>query len=145
MRTTLLLLVAAALAGALLFPRVATSSPTDDTELANNMERLEQSVRQLRRSLRDAANDPASLEHLTELQSAIVACKALQPSMTESLPEAERGAFVVAFRLEMATMLLHAIEVEMAILAGDREKVDEAFAAIRESEDPGHERFTSDG
>ena len=146
------LLAAAGLLSANL-PTVDTPAPAgpaglvddDETALASHMHRIEEAVRGLRRSLRKAEDNPRSLELLTELQGAALACKGEVPVRAASVPEAERAAFVVAYRTEMISMLEAALATERALLAGDLDAAKEHFALIRESEDPGHERFTEGG
>jgi len=117
----------------------------DETVLAQHMHLIEEAVRGLRRSLRKAEDNPRSLELLATLQTAALACKGEAPAMAASLPEAERDAFVQAYRVEMISMLEASLATERAVLAGDLDAAKEHFALIRESEDPGHERFTEGG
>ena len=50
----------------------------------------------------------------------------------------------VAFRAEMIALMRGLLELEEALLADDNEAAQAALRKVREMEDPGHERFTSD-
>jgi len=113
----------------------------EESELEEHMERIERSVKALRRSLRDPALAAESLQTLAEIQAQTLACKPLTPAATARLPEGEREAFVKAYRKAMIDFLTRQLELEAALLEGDEEAVKTAFDAFREMEDPSHERF----
>jgi hypothetical protein len=113
-----------------------------ETVLETHMLTVKASIRALRRSLRDAESAPASLTSIGAMQAAILAAKGETPRMAERIPEAQRAAFVSAFRLEMITLMRAALDLEAAVLNGDQEQVQSVFDALRELEDPAHEKFT---
>ena len=115
-----------------------------EDDLEENMELIEETLGVLRRELRDPANHPTALERVVVLQRAVLVCKSEQPPMTESLPGAERAAFVTAFRREMVTLLRGLLELEEALLDDNNEAAQAALRRVREMEDPGHERFTEE-
>ena len=116
--------------------------PLGEDELREHMESIEDAVKRLRRSLRDPANLAESLELVARMQSDALVCKGLVPPLADTLPEAERAAFCAAFRRMMVDFLGAQLELEAALLDGDAEKADAAFARVRDFEDTGHERFT---
>jgi hypothetical protein len=112
-----------------------------DTELARHMEVIEDTARALRKSLKDESTRPAALEALAEIERLSVLVKGLVPEAASKLPEAERGAFVTAYRRTMVDFLMRQLELEAALLDGDAEKAKTAFEAFRAMEDSSHERF----
>lgn len=124
------------------------ASPQDEeeehSELEEHMELIEGAVKSLRRSLRDPEKREQSLELISQLQAATVTSKALIPRMVESLPEAERAAFLTGYREMMVDFLDHQLDLERALLAGDVEAAKAAFKPVHDMEDEGHERFTED-
>ncbi|MBL6720218.1 MAG: hypothetical protein ISQ08_02305 [Planctomycetes bacterium] len=122
-----------------------TLADDDETELDKRMLAIKAQVRTLRRSLRDAESNDASLEALHALQVAALEAKLMEPRRAAGVPEPERPAFIRAYRQEMVRFTLVALETEAALLAGDQEKAGELFSALRDLEDPAHERFTEDG
>jgi len=113
----------------------------EETELSGHMEKVEDTVKVLRKNMKDPATWPAALEALVEIQRLTLSCKSLAPSMAANLPEAERGAFVTAFRHTMVDFLMRQLEIEAALLDGDAQKAQAAFDLFRAMEDSSHERF----
>jgi len=124
-------------------PPGAPQDPDDATVLAQNMEIVEDGLRALRRSLRDPAAAADSLATLAACEAAVLACKLERPIKTAGLPEAEREAFVKAFRVEMIGLVSGFLELEKAVLEGqDAEATKAIWDRIKALEDPSHERFT---
>ena len=147
MKRTLALSFLAVLVPLTLALRGATHRQDEpETELAKRMEIVKDALRSLRRSLRDPAENDASLATIAACQEAVVFCKSQVPAMTARVPEEKRGEFVRDFRLEMIHLMRGFLALEEAIVAGkDAAAVQEAFDAVRALEDPAHERFTEDG
>jgi hypothetical protein len=112
-----------------------------ETELAGHMERIEDTVKVLRKNLKDDAGRPAALAALAEIEALSLQCKQLTPAMAAKLPEAERAAFVTAYRRSMVDFLTCQLELEAALLDGDAGRTKAAFDRFREMEDSAHERF----
>jgi hypothetical protein len=112
-----------------------------ETELAGHMEKIEDALKQLRKHLKEESGRPAALEALAEIQRETLACKELVPTSAAEVPEAERGAFVTAYRRTMVDFLLRQLELEAALLDGNVEAVKAAFERLKAMEDTGHERF----
>lgn len=119
--------------------------PETETELARQMEIVEDGLRSLRRSVRDPAKKADSLAAVIACERAIVAAKSEVPSMAARVPEAEREAFVTAFRLEMLGLLENFLVLEKALLEGRNDELRDLYKVLKGLEDPAHERFTEDG
>ena len=116
----------------------------EHSPLEERMHAMEDSIRALRRSLKDPTKQADSLALLAKLEADIVVAKGETPRLAAKVPEAERAKFLVDFRLEMIAMLEHALAVEKAVLAGTPEAVQAAFEKLRGLEDPAHARFTEE-
>lgn len=116
----------------------------EHSPLEERMHAIEDSIRALRRSLKDPAKQAESLTLLGKLEADIIAAKGETPRMAPKVPEAERPKFLVEYRLEMVSMLEHALAVEKAVLAGNAEAAQQAFEKLRGLEDPAHARFTEE-
>jgi hypothetical protein len=139
---TLPLLPALLTAAALLFLARARGAQEDDhTELAGHMEALEDTVKVLRKALREPVARADALGALAEIQRLSLLAKGLVPELAAELPEAERAALTDAYRREMVEFLRHQLDLEAALLDGDAAKVQAAFDAFRAMEDSAHERF----
>jgi hypothetical protein len=130
----------ALLALALPFAR-AQEHEEGESELASHMEKIEDTVKLLRKNLKDDTTRSEALEALAEIQRLSLVCKGLTPSNAEKLPEAERAAFVTAYRRTMVDFLTRQLELEAALLDGDAAATKAAFDRFREMEDSAHERF----
>jgi len=117
----------------------------EETKLAQQMLLIEDAVKKLRRSLRKEEQRDDSLALTVQMQAAALACKAETPTLLTSLGEEERVIQKNAYRLEMLGFLEQALLLERALLEGDQERAREIFAGLRDTEDPGHERFTAGG
>lgn len=116
----------------------------DDTELAKQMEEMDDELKKLRKSVKDPAANAASLEALTKLQQLTVTSKALVPALAAEKPEAERAKFVAGYRKDMAVMLTHFAQIEVAILDGDNAKAEELYKGLKKIEDDGHEKYSEE-
>lgn len=112
-----------------------------ETELAEHMEKIEDTVKLLRKNLKDPATYPAAREALLEIQRQTLTCKTLVPAAAADVPEGERAAFVTAYRRVMVDFGLRQLELEAALLDGDAKAAQTAFERFREMEDSSHERF----
>ena len=116
-----------------------------ETELARHMEIVEEGLRNLRRSVRDPEKTADSLVTVIACERAIMACKGEVPSMAAKVPEADRDAFVTAFRVEMVSLLENFLALEKALLEGRNDELRDLYKVLKGMEDPAHERFTEDG
>jgi hypothetical protein len=136
------LLLAGLLMSAPLAVRPARAA--EDTELSKHMEQMKEAQKNLRKSIKDPAQNKASLDALTKFQEHTVASKALVPAKAAKLPEAEKAKFVAAYRKEMAGLLTHLAQIETAVLDNDNAKAEELFKGLKKVEDDGHEKFSEE-
>jgi soluble cytochrome b562 len=123
---------------------VGPALAAEDTELAKQMEIVQDHQKKLRKTIKNASDNAASLDALSHMQAATVACKALVPAKAASVPEAERAKFVAGYRKEMAAMLEHLCKIETAVLEGDNAKAEELFKGLKKIEDDGHEKYSEE-
>jgi hypothetical protein len=141
-RASILLLASLLLAAPFTAARLARAA--EDTELAKQMEQMDDEMKKLRKSLKDAASNAASLESLTKLQQWTVTAKALTPAMAAAMPEAEKAKFVAAYRKDMAGLLAAYAQIEVAVLDNDNAKAEELFKGLKQIEDDGHEKYSEE-
>src|SRR5437763_6307443 len=65
-----------------------------DTELAKQMETIDDSMKKLRRTLRKADSNKESLELIDKVEKASTKCKDLVPAKAAKVPEGERAKWV---------------------------------------------------
>lgn len=148
MRRLPILLSLALLAGAALASRpLVAAIPGDDeshdvdSALHEGMNQLNRSLRTLRKSLRDESRDAESLLVVAEAERGASRCKTETPPLTAQQPEAERAAYVAEFRRALIEVQRGLLDVEEALLAGDREGAQARLKAVKKLEGPGHDRF----
>lgn len=117
------------------------ASATKDTELAKQMEIIDEGLKKLRRTLRKPDQNKESLEIINQIQAAAVASKAQTPVKAAKLPDAERQKFVLAYRKDMAAMIVQLLNMEIAVLEGNNEKANEIHKSMKKIEDEGHEKY----
>jgi hypothetical protein len=111
------------------------------SELNNEMEEMDETFKKLRRSIRKADQNEASLKLIQDLQTRAIASKEMIPTKAAKVPEADRAKFVTAYRKEMAAVIIDFCHVEQALLDGDNAKAQELYKAIAEREDKDHDQF----
>ncbi len=117
------------------------ASASKDTELAKQMEIIDEGLKKLRRTLRKPDQNKESLEIINQIQAAAVASKAQVPAKAAKMPEAERQKFVMAYRKDMAAMTVQLLNMEIAVLEGNNDKANEIHKSMKRIEDEGHEKY----
>ena len=148
-RTAVCLFTACMLAmpGAVLLTRPATAHAAAEekkvkkSELNNHMEDIDEMMKKLRRTIRKPESNEESLKLLTDIETQMVASKALIPTKAEKVPEADRAKFVMAYRKEMARVIGVFCQMEEALLDGDNKKAQELYKEITTAEDKDHDQF----
>src|SRR5215211_922935 len=69
----------------------AADEKSKDTELSKHMESMNDNLKKLRKSIKSASENAASLELLTKIQQDTVASKALVPAKAATVKEADRA------------------------------------------------------
>lgn len=141
-----LLLFAALVFGTVVFASTARQeaapAAVQETRLMAHMERMEQALDTLRRSLREPAENAKSLDLVQEMLEAALASRRETPKMTASLPEGERAAFVLEYRKQMVRLAGALLDLEVALLDGNHEEALKVYKNLKKMEEAGHERFT---
>jgi soluble cytochrome b562 len=117
----------------------------EESPLHQEMERIENGLKRIRRDAKDAAKNATTLETVLEMQDAAGKSKLMIPPITEKQPEAERAAFARDYRKQMIEVEKTLLDLELALLDGDQEKAQALIKKVSDAEDSGHEKFTEDG
>lgn len=111
------------------------------TDLHKKMEVIDNGMKKLRRTLRKKENNPESLELITSIEEAAIACKQMTPSRTTTMPADQQPAFLVTYRKEMAKLVGEMVQMETALLDGDNASAQEVFKKLKDTEEDGHDKF----
>jgi len=139
--TTFSLLLAAMVA---LAPTpVQASEGSGSNELHDKMEMMQDHYRTLGRGLRGATADdlPELLNAVQQLQLLTLETKVLVPSKAMKMDEADRPAFIQAYREKQIDTLETLLKMEKALLATDFEAVGAEWDALKDHKSEGHEAF----
>lgn len=109
----------------------------DDTELAKQMEAMNDAYKAMRRE-----TDPAKGAALArEAQDAMVKAISETPELVKGMPEAEQPKASAEYRKMMGMLISTLADMELAFLDGDMAKVKEIVTKMRESKKEGHDKF----
>lgn len=106
-----------------------------------SMKAMNRAYKQIGRQLEDAAQDASTLKLINDLQLATVAGKGVVPPQLAKLSAEEQKAPVAEYRKHMLNTLKYEIELESAVVAGDRAAAKAAYAKIDEEMKHGHKEF----
>lgn len=116
----------------------------EESELEEAMEGIRTDMKSLGKGL-EAKDQDAAWKAVSSLQKHILDAKSETPEKAASVPEAERAAFVTAFRTRISQLLKASCDAEAAVLAG---KFDEAEKVVKEvmwpMQKPAHKEFRND-
>jgi Mg-chelatase subunit ChlD len=112
-----------------------------ETPLSRAMEQMKGATRRLERVLQgDDAQTALAL--LGDFQAGVVAAKGEVPLKAAAVPEAEREAFVGAYRATMVKLLRVTCDLEDALLEGRLEDARKLYEGeLKALQKPSHERF----
>lgn len=119
-------------------------APGQASGLAETMEVLNQSQRQLRKLVADpVANREPLLEVLSKMESAAIAALAQPPaaSISDKITKAERPVWLVRYKRTMARLLQAILTMQEAVHVGDSAAVAKANEEIGAVKQAGHEGF----
>jgi soluble cytochrome b562 len=118
-------------------------TPKDlDTELAKQMEVIDEAMKKLRRTLRKPESNKESLEHIDKIEKASAKSKDLVPALAAKKPEADRAKFVENYKKDMDAFIKSVGEMKAAVQAGQNDKAQDIYKNLKTQEDKGHEKYT---
>lgn len=106
--------------------------------LEGSMKLMERSYKAIARSIDDPAKDEQTLKAIAGFQSGAAASKSFVPHQIEELPEADRAKATAEYRAMLRDVLKTSIELEDAIVAGNRDAAKAALEKLHEMEEKGH-------
>ena len=150
-RPLTLVLAAVLCAGTSTLPRLARAAQEKDTEkkvkdldteLAKQMETIDESMKKLRRSLRKPESNKESLELIEKMEKAATKSRDLVPARAAKVPEAERAKYIEDYKKQMDAFIKSVGEMKAAVTDGKNDKAQEIYKTLKTQEDKGHDKFT---
>jgi soluble cytochrome b562 len=113
-----------------------------DTELAKQMETIDEGMKKLRRTLRKPESNKESLEWIEKVEKAATKSKDLVPARAEKVPAADRVKFVEAYKKDMEAFIKSVGEMKAAVKEGKNDQAQDIYKNLKTQEDKGHEKYT---
>ena len=108
------------------------------------MKNMNRAYKQIGRQIDDASQDVSTLKLVNDLQLATVLSKGMTPPLAGKKTGDEQKALLAEYRKHMLETLKLEIDLESAILAGDRAAAKAAYAKIEEEMKHGHKELGVD-
>ena len=127
-------------------PTTGPGRPTDarPASLERNMEGMERAFKKLQAQISDPAQNPSSLELITQMQQGTLASKSQTPKIVSQLPEDQRPKQLAEYRMMMVSLLQQELELENHLLNNENDKAAESLKAIDQLQKEGHKDFRKD-
>jgi soluble cytochrome b562 len=119
--------------------RLQAFADDDKNPLHVAMEKMDDSLKALRKQLGDASQNEASLKLIEEMQTQCVVAKAQVPE--RAAKEADKKKFVTAYRLDMLKVMDELVKLERAVLEGKNEDALGIAKGLTKIKNEGHEKF----
>ena len=116
----------------------------DDTPLEGQMKILARGMRQLSAQIVDPAKQKENISLLASMKKAATDSKSLEPSMTRTVPEAKRAAFLADYRTDLDELHDALDQVEQAVKAGDSSKASSLLGKVGAVKKEAHGKFKRD-
>jgi len=120
---------------------VTASSAPDDT-VGKQMRKVKKAMKTLHKIAADPAQKSAAMEAASSLQSAALAAKGLLPRNAKRMEDPKAKAeFIAGFRKAQIAFIKTSLDLELAIMDGDKDKVATLLQALEGMEQRGHKTF----
>ena len=148
MRFSTLLLIAAFLLAspASFFTRSlrAEEEKKQKSELHKKMEEMDEGMKKLKRTLKKADQNEASIKLTEKIIALATECKDLIPSTAAKQPEEKRKDFIAEYQKEMNELIETMGKMKKAIEAGDNAGALALHKSLKQQEEDGHDKFMDD-
>lgn len=122
-------------------PPLHASAGGKHSELEDAMEKMNGAFRKLRRQVADATKNANSLELVANLRAASEKSVDLAPKLAAERPEAERPAFIAAYKKQMQEFVAALAPLEAALKANNNAEAEKIVADLGARQKQGHKDF----
>lgn len=112
--------------------------------LEGNMKAMNRAFKTIGRQIDDASKDESTLKLVSDLEAATASAKGQLPDQIAKLEGEAKTAAMADYRRMMMQSLKDAIELEEALIAGNREGAKAAYAKIDAQMRDGHKAYRVD-
>lgn len=114
---------------------------SEDPPLLEAMNTINSGFRSLRRVARRGNFDEESYATAAEMTKAAVLSMHETPPMAETIPTAERKQFIIDYKKETANLIKDLLDLEIAVLEGRTEDVNDMLIKLNDVKNEGHDKF----
>jgi cytochrome c556 len=139
--TALLFILAAGLAG--FAADAATPGQKTETELSQQMDKLNGAFRKLRRQVADATKNADSLEQVAILKQYSESSAKLVPYKAGEVPAADKAKLIEGYQAKMAEFKAAVTKLEAALKAGNNEEAAKLVQELAAMQKEGHREYKS--
>ena len=126
---------------ALSLSQVASGQQDEKTPLAKKMSAINTAFKAVGRQIDDAAQNAATLEQLTVIETNAKAALALEPEKKGQVPAAEQAKFVADYQAGIKQFLVTVDKMRAAIKAGKNTEAVTILDAMKDQQKEGHKEF----
>jgi soluble cytochrome b562 len=122
-------------------PAAAAPAKPEKTALAKDMDKINRSVRALKKQISDATKNDASLALVTTIHDAATAALNETPAWTAEQPAADQAKFTADFQDHLKAFIGDVDKLSAALTAGDNAGAATLLATLGQDEKDGHKKF----
>ncbi len=112
-----------------------------ETELGQNMEKLNGAWRKLRKQVADPASNASSLELTATIKAGMEKALTFTPVRAQDVPEADRAKYVESYRTKLKEFIGLVDELEAKLKAGDNAAADALVQKMGSTQREDHKEF----
>ena len=139
-----LLLIAPVLAAVVLAMNLGSVNAADESPVVEYMTVVNDGYKVLRRQARTKAFDEETLKHVIEMQKASLAAMHETPPILAKVPPGDQAKFLVDYRKGMRPLLDALLDMEIALLEKNNDKVVELIDKLATIKKDGHDKFVEE-
>jgi len=128
----------------LLAPTVLLAQPKrdrPDTDIEKDMHKISHAYRQLRKQVKDPAQNASSLELVATIRAGAVDARTHTPLRAADVPESERAAFEAGYQKKMGEFIDTVDQLAAALKAGDNDAAARLTRELDRLQDADHKDF----
>ncbi|MBM3872616.1 MAG: hypothetical protein FJ382_02590 [Verrucomicrobia bacterium] len=122
-------------------PTLRAAAGEKHSALEDAMDKMNGAFRKLRRQVTDATKNANSLELVATLRAASEESVKLVPKLAAERPEAERPAFIAAYKKQMQEFTAALAPLEAALKADNNAEAEKIVADLGARQKQGHKEF----
>ena len=105
------------------------------------METMGRLYKKLKSQIADSSQNASSLDLVTQMEQATLACKSQIPQKVTRMPTTQQAEAKTDYHQMMVTLLRHELDLEEQLVNGDNAKAAQTVVEMDQTEKDGHKEF----